>query len=139
MKVCFCRYAPPAYDIWLFLYYSTTREIRSAHSETLFQIYYNSMKKSLKEVNIEIAKIFSWNEFMDSLVEFKVFGMLRAIISLPIALSELETKSQGSITTSQVWGNVSDETSSFYSKQLKENERFRKRMLDIFLELHDFV
>ena len=113
--------------------------MRSAQSETLFKTYYNSMEKCLKEVEIDITKIFSWNEFIDSLTEFKVFGLLRAIIALPIALSELETKNQGPIATSQVWANVSDETSSFYSKQLKENERFRKRMLDIFLELHDFL
>lgn len=130
------RYAPAAYDILVFLYYTTTQKMRTEHINTLLEIYYNSLEKCLKLESIEITNIFTWNQFMESINEFKVFGLLRAIIALPIILSDMQTIGQ---ETSQLWASVSDETSSFYSNQFKTNERFKNRMLDIFYELKYFL
>ena len=113
--------------------------MRSTYNESWFRKYFDSLVSSLREVGFDASKIFPWEEFIQSIAEFKVIGLFRAIIALPIALCPMETESHGSMTPDQVWLIASNYPSSFFSKHLKENDCFKKRMLDILMELHDFL
>lgn len=130
------RYAPPAYDLLVFLFYTTTKAMRAEHCDTLYRSYYSSFEECLLLENIDIKEVFPWNAFMESINEFKIFGLLRAIVALPIILSDMQTIGH---KTSQLWSSVSNETLSFYSNQFKTNKRFKNRMLDIFSELECFL
>lgn len=134
------RYNPPVHDILCFLQFTTTRKLREKYNETLFRTYYDSMATVMKEANLNVSEIFSWNEFVESIQDLRIMCMIHGVLNTPIMLLK------------------SDATSKYFSEQLellesilyvdrtplicgqfKEAPEYRARMIDGLLELYDYV
>ncbi|XP_043463724.1 uncharacterized protein LOC122499435 [Leptopilina heterotoma] len=144
VKCCFIdfqttRYTSPARDILIFLYYTTTRAFRIENSEKLLKIYYDSLAKCLEEVNMDIWKIYPWEEFLESIANFKLYSLIRVIYILPIAFSDLKTKDEESDSGSEIWDRLLSHPFTALSNQLVENERLKTKLLDLLLDLQDLL
>lgn len=142
VKCCFIdfqttRYTSPARDILIFLYYTTTRAFRIENSEKLLKIYYDSLAKCLAEVNMDIWEIYPWEEFLESIANFRLYSLIRVIYILPIAFSDLKTN-EDSDSGSEIWDHLLNHPFAL-SNQLVENERLRSRLLDLLLDLQDLL
>lgn len=137
IKELFYRYTSPARDILIFLYYTTTRAFRIENSEKLLKIYYDSLAKCLAEVNMDIWEIYPWEEFLESIANFRLYSLIRVIYILPIAFSDLKTN-EDSDSGSEIWDHLLNHPFAL-SNQLVENERLKSRLLDLLLDLQDLL
>ncbi|XP_076238164.1 uncharacterized protein LOC143181556 [Calliopsis andreniformis] len=134
------RYNPPAHDILCFLQFTTTRQLRDDHSEELYKVYHDSMAEALQESNLDISKVFPWDEFMASIEDLRVMCMTHGILNMPIMLLEPSAASKYFAEEPDLLESVLyvDRT-PLVCEQLRTVPPYRARMLEALLELHDRV
>ncbi|CAF4931906.1 unnamed protein product [Pieris macdunnoughi] len=82
------RYAPPALDLMIFLYLTTSKEFRRAHEKEIFNQYYtvftqhldDTVKSKLKDYNYGRWDFFNWCE------RARMFAMVQAMAIFPFTL-----------------------------------------------------
>ncbi|XP_047503421.1 uncharacterized protein LOC125048670 isoform X2 [Pieris napi] len=82
------RYAPPALDLMIFLYLTTSTEFRRAHEKEIFNQYYtvftqhldDTVKSKLKDYNYGRWDFFNWCE------RARMFAMVQAMAIFPFTL-----------------------------------------------------
>ncbi|XP_043259133.1 uncharacterized protein LOC122401206 [Colletes gigas] len=134
------RYNPPVHDILCFLQFTTTRKLREEHSQELFEVYHNSMADALKEANLDIATIFPWNEFIESIEDLRLMCIVHGVLNIPIMLLEPTAASKYFADEPHLLESVLyvDRT-PLICEQLDNVPEYRARMLDALLELYDRV
>ncbi|XP_033227885.1 uncharacterized protein LOC117179846 [Belonocnema kinseyi] len=134
-QICFvdfqmARYCPPAFDLLFFLYCTTSRQFRKEHStEILFSQYYETLTECLKEAQIDLTAIFSWNDFIESMAESKLSCMIYGCSISSVCLLGPDASVQIS--------KESLSMSKILCKEFRGNEKYRERMLDSMLDLYD--
>ncbi|XP_066591595.1 uncharacterized protein [Prorops nasuta] len=134
------RYNPPAHDIMCFLQFTTTRNLRDQHSDELFQSYYDAMTSVVKESELDIARIFPWDEFLQSINDLRTMCMTHGVLNTPIMLLESSAASKYFTEEPELLEEALyvDRTPLICS-QFKQVPKYRERMQDALLELHDRV
>ena len=134
------RYNPPAHDILCFLQFTTTRKLREKHSEELFRVYHESMAEALRESNLDITRVFPWDEFIESIEDLRVMCIAHGVLNIPIMLLEPSAASKYFSEEPDLLESVLyvDRT-PLVCEQLKDVPQYRARMMDALLELYDHV
>lgn len=134
------RYNPPAHDILCFLQFTTTRKLREEHSEELFRVYHESMAEALRESNLDITRVFPWDEFIESIEDLRVMCITHGVLNIPIMLLEPSAASKYFSEEPDLLESVLyvDRT-PLVCEQLKDVPQYRARMIDALLELYDHV
>ncbi|KAH8376655.1 hypothetical protein KR093_000616 [Drosophila rubida] len=130
------RYAPPAMDVLTILTIPTTSKFRAAHLNELLAEYYRFMGESLKQADLDIAKILPEADYYDSVKEYRIVGLIESLlfchlVILPPAYTQELTSS-------------ADGFADFFSKKridicmkaFRSDELYRDRITDM---LKDFV
>ncbi|KAG7211764.1 hypothetical protein KM043_011009 [Ampulex compressa] len=134
------RYNPPAHDVLCFLQFTTTRELRREHSESLFEIYHDSMAAALKEASLSISTVFPWEEFIESIEDLRTTSMTHGLLNIPIMLLDPQAASKYFAQEPELLESILYvDRSPLVCGQYKEVAQYRHRMLDALLELHDHV
>lgn len=60
------RYFPPAHDVLLFIYASTSTEMRQHHFHSLLKYYHNHLKEVVEKAGFKIDDLLSYEEFKSS-------------------------------------------------------------------------
>ncbi|KAL2733655.1 uncharacterized protein V1477_014089 [Vespula maculifrons] len=132
------RYNPPAHDILCFFQFTTSRELRDKHCETLLKIYYDSMTEALKEAGLDISMIFPWIEFMSSIEDLRTMCIIHGILNTPIMLLDPGAASKYFSEEPELLESVLyvDRT-PLICGQFENVPKYRVRMLEGLLELYD--
>ncbi|KOC60591.1 hypothetical protein WH47_08050 [Habropoda laboriosa] len=134
------RYNPPAHDILCFLQFTTTRRFREEHSEKLFKIYHETMAEFVQEAGLDIANVFSWKEFLESIEDLRLMCILHGVLNIPIMLLEPSAASKYFADEPELLEDVLyvDRT-PLICEQVNNVPQYQDRMMDALLELYDHV
>ncbi|CAK9832998.1 hypothetical protein ANTRET_LOCUS9747 [Anthophora retusa] len=134
------RYNPPAHDILCFLQFTTTRQLREEHGEKLFKIYHETMAESLQEAGLDIANVFPWKEFLQSIEDLRLMCITHGMLNIPIMLLDPSAASKYFSDEPELLESVlyTDRT-PLICEQVKNVPRYQDRIMDSMLELYDHV
>lgn len=96
------RYASPAIDLSFFFFLSTTPEFRAKEFDRLFELYHNTLLKTLKALspkeNSEYIKnlenVFSLQAFKDDFAKHALYGYFITAFFLPVMLVDDKTREE---------------------------------------------
>lgn len=80
------RYCPPVIDLLFLIYTSTTRDFRSKYMEDISQIYYDSLKRNLELVNVDVNEFYTHEMFYESFNYYKTTCIIQALCYLQVTL-----------------------------------------------------
>ncbi|XP_011639574.1 uncharacterized protein LOC105428780 [Pogonomyrmex barbatus] len=134
------RYNPPVHDILCFLQFTTTRELREKHSETLFRIYHDSMAIVINEAGFNISEIFSWSDFIESIQDLRITCLIHGVLNTPIMLLEPNIASKYFSKKPEFLESILyEDRTPLLCEQFKEAPKYCARMIDGLLELYDYI
>ncbi|XP_072948773.1 uncharacterized protein [Epargyreus clarus] len=84
------RYASPVTDLSYFLYMSTDHEFLVKHYDSILNIYYGTLSAVLRCCNLNVEDVYPRYIFQEHLVEYSVFGLIEALISMKIITAVAE-------------------------------------------------
>lgn len=134
------RYNPPAHDVLCFLQFTTVRQLREDHCDELFKIYHETVSAALKEANLDIEKVLPWDDFVESIDDLRTMCILHGILNIPIMLLDPVAASKYFSREPELLENILyvDRT-PLMCEQMRDVPRYRERLMDALLELHDHV
>lgn len=82
------RYGPPAFDLNIFLYLTTTRNFREHNERKVFEHYYSVFVESLDDATKQRLKElgYTYEEFLSWCEKSRMFGIVEAIGNFPYVL-----------------------------------------------------
>lgn len=131
------RYSPPAFDILITLYLNLSAEDLEKNMANLLNTYYNEFCKNLQLHNIEPNEIMSLNDFMESIISYKLpSAIVAALYAIHVFAGDGLTKL---ITTNDT---VFQEftlinRSKYVCNEFRKNETYRQKCTDAFKKLVD--
>ncbi|XP_043481016.1 uncharacterized protein LOC122510435 [Leptopilina heterotoma] len=134
------RYNPPAHDLLSAIHYTTTRKIRDEYSNRFYKIYYESLGNCLNCVEMEIEKIFPWEEFMKSVADQKIALLVFSVLNLPIMLLEPQAANKYFAENPELLKSVLyiDRT-PLLCEQFQNLPIYRERIVEAYLDLYDYL
>ncbi|XP_055304738.1 uncharacterized protein LOC129569664 [Sitodiplosis mosellana] len=87
----FTRYASPITDLVLYLFCSTTKELRDQHFGNFLKIYHESLSELLTRLGSDPAKLFPFETFLDQIRKFGIYSIFAGALLLPILCADPAT------------------------------------------------
>ncbi|XP_062537181.1 uncharacterized protein LOC134205682 isoform X2 [Armigeres subalbatus] len=84
------RYASPVLDLMYFIFTASTKAFRDKHYKTLLDIYHQSLSSFLIRLGSDPEKLFPRTALDEQLQKFGRFGLLMAVMLLPIITTKSE-------------------------------------------------
>lgn len=134
-----CRYAPPALDVLIFLYFTTTKELKKKHFEELIDFYYCELKKNLEKENVDIEGILPFLEFKKTIKQLKIMAMTAVIAYMSIDLLTTNSNKQGSVSKKEVWNCLSSNTKELVLKQFLAVDEYNFRIKNNLSEIYEEI
>lgn len=129
------RICPPATDILSFLCMNLDKTLRDEYFEEFIQSYYEEVQSILQDHKVDIQRYLPWNSFLKSCGEFRLFGlMISSVLYQFMFMDETDVACimQDSLMFEKL---VYTDRKEYMAKNLKNDEVFRKRILDNLEEL----
>lgn len=79
------HYGSPAIDILYNLFSSTDKELRSKEYDSLIQLYYSSLSKTVKLLGSNPDELFTFADLMDELKHYGVYALLMVPMLLQVS------------------------------------------------------
>ncbi|KFB50152.1 AGAP012604-PA-like protein [Anopheles sinensis] len=133
------RYVPPAYDINLLLYLTTSRQMRNKQGDALLAHYYNCFSEMLHKNQLAAASILPSDIFLASCEHYRLAGLIHStMISAEVTLP--------SVFLEEVF-NCSDSTAGFMPEAkmkvcinaFRSNTTYRNHLLELMEELFSLI
>lgn len=90
------RYAPPAFDLMVLLYLTTSNSFRKQHENKIFDYYFHIFTQHLDKPAVQRINEMNYNReaFQILCEEARMFGLLEAVTTFPYVLMEPHTAQQ---------------------------------------------
>lgn len=88
------RYAPPAHDIVTFLHFVQNNDYRLQHEAELCKYYYDTLGQELAKNDVDVKKVFPWEDFLESYHFFDEFGAISSVLYFQLILTPSEITSK---------------------------------------------
>lgn len=133
------RYVPPAYDINLLLYLTTSRQLRDENLTALLDHYYKCFVDTLERNQVNASEIYPRETFLRCCEHYRLAGLIHStIISGEVTLP--------SKFLEEIFGDLQS-TASFMPdtkvwicvKAFQADERYRKHLIELLDELFAYV
>ncbi|XP_043476902.1 uncharacterized protein LOC122507943 [Leptopilina heterotoma] len=134
-----CRYAPPALDVLIFLYFTTTKELKKKHFEELIDFYYDELKKNLEKEDVDIQGILPLLEFKKTIKQLKLMAMTAVIAYMSIDLLTTNVNKKGSVSKKEVWNCLSFNTKELVLKQFLAVDEYKFRIKNNLSEIYEEI
>ncbi|XP_055614000.1 uncharacterized protein LOC129760375 [Uranotaenia lowii] len=85
-----CRYASPVLDLMYFLFTASDKAIRDKHYQELIDLYHETLSEFLIRLGSDPEKLFPRSALDAQLQRFGRFGLLMAVMLLPITTTKSE-------------------------------------------------
>lgn len=127
------RYASPVCDLMYYLFTCTTKKLRDQHYHELLNIYYDTLSGYLKTLGSNPEKVYPKIAFENGLKKFGYFGLLMAMMVLPIFTSDAADIPDLDELSEKLQAGELDVDESFKSKTTIDV--YRKRMRNVIIDL----
>ena len=111
--------------------------MREENSTQLFQLYYDSLTRTLEEEKLDVKKIFPWNELLNSIEALKFPCMTLSLAYMSIDILESNSDKEGAVTHEEVWNHLSVDTSDLVCNQFEKIPYYKERIYDSLLEIYE--
>ncbi|CAH2095797.1 unnamed protein product [Euphydryas editha] len=131
------RFAPPAFDMMLFLYFSTNRNFRECHESEVLRHYYSVFSESLGDdtkrrltaLNYDLDTFLVWCE------KARFYAMMQPAGVFPVILMD-SVQAQKTFNKSETLTDLFEtDRSAAAIDYAKENNIYRNKVLDLFEEI----
>ncbi|KAG5677969.1 hypothetical protein PVAND_007681 [Polypedilum vanderplanki] len=132
------RYASPITDLMYLIFSGTTKVLRDKHYQEFLDVYFENLSEFIKRLNSDPEKLFPRSIFEHHLKKFGKFGLVMAIILVPMFTSsaedipEMDDVADEYQLSKEASGSVMNFTSS------KTIGVYEKRMLGILQDMVEF-
>ncbi|XP_053658868.1 uncharacterized protein LOC128707935 [Anopheles marshallii] len=133
------RYVPPAYDINLLLYLTTSRQMRDEHLPSLLDHYYTCFSVVLERNQLNVCDIFPRETFLRCCEHYRLAGLIHStIISGEVTLpSRFLEEIFGDLQTTASF--MPDKKVWVCVKAFQADECYRKHLVELMDELFDYI
>lgn len=132
------RYAPPAQDVMSLIHLTTSREFRKKFMYNFIGIYYTNLEKHITLGGYDMKKIITFDEFLASCEEQKVFGMIQTATYFPLIL--LDSK-----VVKEYFGNQENNKEALHVDRsilvrefMDQDKNYRDRVKESIEDLKDY-
>lgn len=130
------RYCPPAHDIYFLLYMATTKETRKKFESKLLQEYYSELSNILQKHKVDLQKIYTYQEFIDSCEYMRSQGLCHAAMILQFVLFP-GVKLKSIVQDKEQLSKLLQVNRDVFVEELKYGGVYRQRMKELAEELCD--
>ncbi|KAL1117207.1 hypothetical protein AAG570_004534 [Ranatra chinensis] len=135
----YARYCPPAFDVMLFIYTSTSHAIREIDMESLLIYYYNRFAHELTKASIDIKSVMTWADFKASISE-----ELPTVLALAAFYSHFHWIPADRLRTILVSRReyeafIKEDRSQLVLKIMTTDDHFRKHVIQATTDLLEYV
>lgn len=131
------RYCPPAHDIYFLLYMATTKDIRKKYESKLLQEYYLELSDILQRYNVDLQKIYTYQEFLDSCEYMRSQGLCHTAMVLQFVLFPKE-KLKIIVQDREQLSKLFLVNRDIFIEELKYEGIYGQRMRELAEELYEF-
>ncbi|XP_038220575.1 uncharacterized protein LOC119838628 [Zerene cesonia] len=133
------RYGPPAFDLMILLYLTTTKQFRESHEKEVFNHYYtvftqyldDTMKGKLKDYNYGRWDFFNWCE------RARMFAMMEAMAIFPFVLMDPSLAQKTFDDPDTFTKHVEEDRCKPVLDYARESSFYRERMVEVSVEFVD--
>ncbi|XP_052890296.1 uncharacterized protein LOC128298569 [Anopheles moucheti] len=133
------RYVPPAYDINLLLYLTTSRQMRDEHLPSLLDHYYRCFRVMLERNQLNASDIFPRETFLRCCEHYRLAGLIHStIISGEVTLpSRFLEEIFGDLQTTASF--MPDKKVWVCVKAFQADESYRTHLIELMDELFEYI
>lgn len=132
------RYAAPALDLTTLLCTTTNKQFRDINFESIIQIYYSSLQKELLTHKIDVEKIITPNEFMESCKKYMLAGLIEGCLYCHVTLLPDHMTSHLLSSSDDFDNFIKSSRIEICLLAFETNLNYRERMSDLLCNLIDF-
>lgn len=126
------EYLPPAFDLMIFIYSSTSKNFRKENLDAVIRIYYTEMKSILKQYKMDLDKIIPMKEFLNSCDFYKKFAIWKNCIE---RMKYLRLRKENKIFKYNRRENIS----TYIFKMCNKNLGYKEWLQDALLDFKECV
>ncbi|XP_035891587.1 uncharacterized protein LOC118502943 [Anopheles stephensi] len=133
------RYVPPAYDINLLLYLTTSRKLRDEHMASLLDHYYKCFSETLERNQLKASDFYTREAFLRSCEHYRLAGLIHStMISGEVTLpSRFLEEIFGDLQTTASF--MPDKKVWVCVKAFQADECYRKHLIELLDELFEYI
>ncbi|XP_047533049.1 uncharacterized protein LOC125068089 [Vanessa atalanta] len=129
------RYQPPAGDVMLLLYCNLESNFRDENMKTFLSHYYNIMKNILGSNGIPIQDILSFDNFLKSCDEQKLWALVVSACLVPQFWIDDELNTNIFCNTTNFKEIMTKDKASFIKSMIINNSDYKNKVLNILEEI----
>ncbi|XP_050351256.1 uncharacterized protein LOC126774008 [Nymphalis io] len=129
------RCQPPAGDVMLLLYCNLEPNFRKENIATFLNHYYNVMKNILSSNGIPIQDVFSYDNFLKSCDEQKLWALVVSACLVPQFWIDDELNTKIFCNTTNFKHIMTKDKASFIKNMILENSDYKNKVLNILEEI----
>lgn len=133
------RFAPPAHDVTAFLFLTTSRIFRKRHYQELLDMYYSELYKNVLIYGINLTNIMSYNEFINSCEEQKLFGAMQAATYFQLTHVKSESIAKLSKNQKQWEDALYEDHSILILENYQQDLDYNYRLSESLKDLHEII
>lgn len=84
----FCRYAPPALDIFYFIFSATDKSFRAEHYRSLLNVYHSTLSTNIKKMGSDPEKLYSFDKLENDLKKYGKYGLIVSSLLLELCIAD---------------------------------------------------
>lgn len=133
------RYAPPAYDLMILLFMTTSKSFRQCHLKDICDNYYESLREELDRLGLDVNYELPKDQFLDSIEHYKLAGMIECLLFSHLTLLP-ESQTDKMFANSDEFAQFildGEKRSAVCVDCFKKDEEYRSRLTEIIIELVD--
>ncbi|XP_050070057.1 uncharacterized protein LOC126558142 [Anopheles maculipalpis] len=133
------RYVPPAYDINLLLYLTTSRKLRDEHLPSLLDHYYECFSETLERNRLKASDFYTREVFVECCEHYRLAGLIHStMISVEVTLpSRFLEEIFGDLQTTASF--MPDKKVWVCVKAFQADECYRNHLIELLDELFEYV
>ncbi|CAG9802885.1 unnamed protein product [Chironomus riparius] len=128
------RYVSPVCDLVYYIFCGTTKELRDEHYQDFLNVYYEELTSYIRRLGSDPEKLFPRKAFEHHLKVFGHFGLLMALMTLPIFTSDSkEAPNMDELAEQFVKMGESSEVdeNAFHFTKIRNQNRYDARILGV--------
>lgn len=120
-----------------FLFTSTTKELREKHIEEVLSIYHTALSTTIRELDSDADRLFSYGTFRQELIKFGKYGLLIAPMLLQVITADpTDIPDMDKLADDREKHGDTQPQPQFLSAKTEQN--YNKRMSDVIRDMEAY-
>lgn len=134
----YLRYVPPSHDLLSLLFLTTSRSFRYKHFQETLELYYKVLGEFVSSYGINLNDTITFENFMDSCKEQKLFAILQSATYFQIILADAELTKKLNGDKKLYDKCMKEDKSFFILENIEVSETYKNKLEETILDLRDY-